>query len=65
MGSIDILYGALWLLGGFIWLRRALVNKARPPYTEEQRRWGAWLSAAGYVMLGVLYLLKAGFSPRH
>ena len=33
--------------------------------TEKDRRWGMWVNAVLYVMLGVLYLLKSIFSQRH
>jgi hypothetical protein len=76
MGSINILFGAAWLFGGLIWLRRAMADEARPSapislftqpetQTEKDRRWGMWVVAVLYVMLGVLYLLSGIFSQRH
>jgi len=75
MDSINILYGVAWLFGGLVLLSRAMKDKARPSastsslsqpgtQTEEQRRWGLWLSVVLYLMLGVLYFLKAIFSRR-
>jgi hypothetical protein len=76
VSSINILAGVAWLLGGLIWLGRATVDKARPSapisspaqpetLTEKHHRWGMWVNAVLYVMLGVLYLLKVIFSHRH
>jgi hypothetical protein len=76
--SINVLFGVVWLLGGWIWLRKAMAVKARPTapsssltqpesQTEEQHRWGAWLSAtilatfsrAGNDVLGETQLMGA------
>jgi hypothetical protein len=37
----------------------------QPETTEKNRRWGMWVNAVLYVMLGVLYLLKSIFSRQH
>jgi hypothetical protein len=76
MGSINILFGIVWFLGGLIWLRRAMTGEARQstpissppersPEAERSRRWGTWVNVALYVMLGVLYLLKGIVSHQH
>jgi hypothetical protein len=75
MDSINILFAAVWLFGGLIWLRRAMSKEARPnapvslfpqPETaEKDRRWGMWLNAVLYIMLGALYVLKSIFSRQH
>ena len=76
MGSINILFGVAWLFGGLIWLRRVIADEARPSapislftqpetQTEKDRRWGMWVVAVLYVMLGVLWLLSDIFSQRH
>ena len=54
VGSINILFGVVWLFGGLIWLRRGMADEARP-----SGRSGMWLGAVMYCVLGVLYLLKA------
>ena len=72
MGSINILFGIVWLVGGLMWLRRAMADEARPSaprslftqsemQTGKDRRLGIWLFVF-YVMLGVLYLLKGIYS---
>jgi hypothetical protein len=74
--SINILFGVVWLFGGLIWLRRAMTKQARPSEpasllaeqempTQQKSRWVMWINAGLYVMLGVLYTLKAVFSQRH
>jgi hypothetical protein len=68
MGSLNILFAVAWLLGGLIWLKRAMAKEARPsapvslftqPETQTKNgRWGMWVNAVLYLILGVLYLLK-------
>jgi polyferredoxin len=75
MDSINILFAVAWLVGGLMWLRRAMTKEARsnalvslspqPETAEKDRRWGMWVNAVLYVMLGLLYLLKSIFSRQH